>query len=86
MFYEIVHSYIHVLEQQKGILERSTVLSIEDVARDKANKISTLTVKAINTSICQVCLSSLHFTGSCKCYNARLVYYKLITSVIYQRS
>ena len=54
MFYEIVHSYIYVLERQKSILERSRVLSMEDLSRDKANKISTLTVKAINTSICQV--------------------------------
>ena len=54
MFYEIVHSYIYVLERQKSILERSRGLAMEDLSRDKANKISTLTVKAINTSICQV--------------------------------
>jgi len=66
MFYEIVHSYIYVLERQKGILERSPVLSIEDLARDKANRISTLTVKAINTSICQSACGKKNTVGKMK--------------------
>ena len=53
MFFEIIQGLMCVLEKQCRAFERSNVLSVDDPLRERAQQISTLTVRTVNTSICQ---------------------------------